>query len=124
MLSQKFTPDIPAALLFLGGTPELAQFTQGLEKQARQRYIVTLADINLQDEPPSPHGLARFVAARCTFEVLNNIDDPLTRQSALTGFQSRTSLSIGGFRVNFDASRRSGGCVTQSLRTQDGRPVG
>lgn len=35
-------------ILFVGGTPELAQFTQGLEKQARQRYIVALADVNLQ----------------------------------------------------------------------------
>jgi ABC-type branched-subunit amino acid transport system substrate-binding protein len=35
-------------VLFVGGTPELVQFTQGLEKQARQRYIVALADVNLQ----------------------------------------------------------------------------
>jgi hypothetical protein len=35
-------------ILFIGGTPELAQFTQGLEKQARQRYVVALADVNLQ----------------------------------------------------------------------------
>lgn len=170
LLSQKFTPDTPdtpdtpAVLLFLGGTPELAQFTQGLEKQARQRYIVALADINLQtlmqmgaarntpiiatqpvpmvnasmpvvrqyretlarlfDEPPTPHSLAGFIAARYTFEVLNNIDGPLTRQSALAGFRSRASLSIGGFRVSFDASRRSGGYVTQSMMAQDGRLIG
>jgi hypothetical protein len=35
-------------LLFMGGTPELVQFTQGLERQARQRYVVALADVNLQ----------------------------------------------------------------------------
>ena len=32
----------------MGGTPELVQFTQGLERQQRQRYIVGLADVNLQ----------------------------------------------------------------------------
>jgi ABC-type branched-subunit amino acid transport system substrate-binding protein len=47
-IGQKLTPLTPAVLLFIGGTPELAEFTQGLEKQARQRYIVALADVNLQ----------------------------------------------------------------------------
>ena len=37
-----------AILLFVGGTPELVQFTQGLERQQRQRYIIALADVNLQ----------------------------------------------------------------------------
>ncbi len=35
-------------ILFVGGTPELAQFTQGLDSQYRQRYIIALADVNLQ----------------------------------------------------------------------------
>ncbi|ABM37516.1 ABC transporter substrate-binding protein [Polaromonas naphthalenivorans] len=48
LLGQKLTTGTPSVLLFVGGTPELAQFTQGLEKQARQRYIVALADVNLQ----------------------------------------------------------------------------
>ena len=126
-LGQKLTPRTPAVLLFVGGTPELAEFTQGLEKQARQRYVVALADVNLQtmlqmgaakntpviatqpvpmvnaslpivrtyretmarlfDEPPTPLSLAGFIAARYTYEVLNDIDGPLTRQSALTAFQ-------------------------------------
>lgn len=47
-LGQKLTTATPAVLLFVGGTPELAEFTQGLEKQNRQRYIVALADVNLQ----------------------------------------------------------------------------
>lgn len=47
-MGQKLTPRTPAILLFIGGTPELAEFTQGLEKQSRQRYIVALADVNLQ----------------------------------------------------------------------------
>ena len=47
-LGQRLTPGTPAVLLFIGGTPELAQFTQGLERQQRQRYVVALADVNLQ----------------------------------------------------------------------------
>jgi ABC-type branched-subunit amino acid transport system substrate-binding protein len=47
-LGQQLGQNTPAILLFVGGTPELVQFTQGLEKQARQRYVVALADVNLQ----------------------------------------------------------------------------
>lgn len=164
MLGQKLTPRTPAVLLFVGGTPELAQFTQGLEKQARQRYIVALADVNLQtmlqmgaarntpviatqpvpmvnaslpvvrsyretlarlfDEPPAPLSLAGFIAARYTYEVLNEVEGALTRQSALAAFQRRASRDIGGFRVSFNAQRRSGGYVTQSMMTPDGRLIG
>jgi ABC-type branched-subunit amino acid transport system substrate-binding protein len=47
-LGQQLGRNTPAILLFVGGTPELVQFTQGLERQSRQRYIVALADVNLQ----------------------------------------------------------------------------
>ncbi|MFZ3140938.1 ABC transporter substrate-binding protein [Polaromonas sp.] len=164
LLGLKLTTSTPGVLLFVGGTPELAQFTQGLEKQARLRYIVALADVNLQtlmqmgaarntpviatqpvpmttaslpvvrqyretlarlfDEPPTPLSLAGFIAARYTFEVLNEIDTPLTRQSVLAGFQQRASLNIGGFRIAFNAQHRSGTYVTQSMMTLDGRLIG
>ena len=164
LLGQKLTASTPAVLLFLGGTPELAQFTQGLEKQARQRYILALSDVNLQtllqmgaarntpviatqpvplvsaslavvrkyretlarlfDEPPNSLSLAGYIAARYTFEVLNETEGPLTRQSALTSFRRRTNLDIGGFRINFNGQRRSGSYVTQSMMTQEGRLIG
>jgi ABC-type branched-subunit amino acid transport system substrate-binding protein len=164
LLGQKLTLDTPAVLLFVGGTPELAQFNQGLEKQVRQRYVVALADVNLQtllqmstarttaviatqpvpmtnaslpvvrqyretlarlfDEPPTPLSLAGFIAARYTFEVLSEVDGPLTRQSALAGFQQRASLDVGGFRISFNAQRRSSTYVTQSMMTPDGRLIG
>jgi hypothetical protein len=150
--------------LFVGGTPELAQFTQGLEKQSRQRYIVALADVNLQilmqmgaarntpvittqpvpmvnaslpvvrqyretlarlfDEPPTPHSLAGFIAARYTFEILNEIEGPLTRQNVLARFQRRSSVDVGGYRIAFDAQRRGSTYVTQSMMTLDGRLIG
>lgn len=40
--------DTPRILLFMGGTPELVQFTQSIDKQARQRFVLALADVNLQ----------------------------------------------------------------------------
>lgn len=47
-LAQHLGPESPPVLLFVGGTPELVQFTQGLERQSRQRYVVALGDVNLQ----------------------------------------------------------------------------
>jgi ABC-type branched-subunit amino acid transport system substrate-binding protein len=163
-LGQHLTARTPAILLFVGGTPELVQFTQGLEKQARQRYVVALADVNLQtmmqmgaarntpviatqavpmvnaslpvvrayretmgrlfDEPPTPLSLAGFIAARYTFDVLNDIDGAITRQTALAAFQRRASIDVGGYRVSFNAQRRSGAFVTQSMLTMDGRVIG
>ena len=164
LLGQKLTPATPGVLLFLGGTPELADFTLGLETQARQRYVVALADVNLQvlqdmgaargtpviatqpvplvtsalpivrtyretmarlfDEPPTALSLAGFIAARYTYEVLNSIEAPLSRQNALVAFQKRSRMDLGGFRVSFDAERCSCNYVTQSMLGRDGRQVG
>ena len=163
-LGQTLTPKTPAVLLFVGGTPELAEFTQGLEKQARQRYVVALADVNLQtmqqmgagrntpviatqpvpivtssmsvvrsyretlarlfDEPPTALSLAGFIAARYTYEVLNGVDGALTRASALSAFQKRLNLDLGGFQISFNKQRRSSTYVTQSMMTADGRVIG
>lgn len=163
-LGQKLTARTPAILLFIGGTPELAEFTLGLEKQSRQRYIVALADVNLQtmvqmgaarstpviatqavpmvnaslpvvrsyrdtlarlfDEPPTSLSLAGFIAARYTYEVLSDVEGALTRQSALAAFQRRSTLDVGGFRISYNAQRRSSTYVTQSMLTADGRLIG
>ena len=164
-LGQQMDQGTPAVLLFIGGTPELVQFTQGLDRQSRQRYVVALADVNLQtvlqmggakttpvivtqavpmvtassvpivrryrdvlarlfDEPPAPLSLAGFIAARYTFEVLADIDGTVSRANALAAFRKRAALDLGGYRVAFDARRRSAGYVTQSMLTADGRVVG
>ena len=47
-VGKSLNADTPRILLFMGGTPELLQFTQSIDKQARQRYLVALADVNLQ----------------------------------------------------------------------------
>lgn len=163
-LGQRLGPASPALLLFVGGTPELVQFTQGLERQARQRYVIALADVNLQtvqqlggarttpviatqavplvtaplpivrryrevlgrlfDEPPTALSLAGFIAARYTYEVLDDIEGPLTRAGALAAFQQRRDMDIGGYRISFQGLRRSASFVTQSMLTPDGRVVG
>ena len=163
-LGQRLGPASPALLIFVGGTPELVQFTQGLDKQARQRYVVGLADVNLQtvvqmgasrltpvivtqavplvtaglpivrhyreslarlfDEPPTPHSLAGFIAARYAFEVLGDIEGTLTRQNVLAEFQRRSNVDVGGYRIAFDPKRRSASFVTQSMLTADGRVIG
>ena len=164
-LGERLGPSTPALLLFVGGTPELAQFTRGLERQARQRYVLALADVNLQtlqqlggarstpviaaqavplasaalpivrryrevlgrffDEPPSALSLAGFIAAQYTHEVLASIPGPVTRASALAAFQRRQELDLGGYRVACASGQRgSGGFVTQSMLTVDGRVIG
>ena len=163
-LGQRLGPQSPALLIFVGGTPELVQFTQGLDKQARQRYVVGLADVNLQtmmqmgaarntpvivtqavpmvtsglqvvrsyretlarlfDEPPTPHSLAGFIAARYGFEVLSDVEGQPTRASVLSAFQRRSNMDVGGYRIAFDPRRRSATYVTQSMLTADGRVIG
>jgi ABC-type branched-subunit amino acid transport system substrate-binding protein len=161
---QTLNPNSAAIVLFVGGTPELAQFTQSLEKQSRQRYVIALADVNLQtlqqmgktrnipviatqavplissalpvvrsyrqvltrlyDEPPVSLSLAGFIAASYTCEVMKTIDGPLTRSSVLEAFTRRQSMDIGGFRVAFEAQRRTSVYVTQSMLGAGGRVIG
>lgn len=164
-LGQGLGADTPAIVLFIGGTPELVQFTQGLQRQSRQRYVVALADVNLQtllqmgagkatpviatqpvplvtsplpivrtyrevfarffDEAPTALGLAGFIAARYTFEVLSGADAALTRAGALAAFQQRASMDLGGYRIHYDpVQRRSATFVTQSMLGADGRVIG
>ena len=78
-LGQRIGAQSPAVLLFVGATPELAQFTQGLERQQRQRYVVALADVN-------PQTLQQLGAARNTPVVVTqavplvNAGLPVVRQ--------------------------------------------
>lgn len=157
--------DTPRVLLFIGGTPELLRFAQGVEKQSVQRYIVAMSDVNLQsvqqlgqisrytpiiatqvvpminaripvvrafrtalgrffDEPPTPIGLAGYVAAQYTTEVLRAIDGPLNRANAMRAFGRRNAVDLGGFHIAPDRDARVSSFVTQSMVTADGRLLG
>ena len=41
----------------------------------------------LFDEPPTPLSLAGYIAARYTYDVLNDVDGALTRRNVLTTFR-------------------------------------
>ncbi len=47
-LGKQLTTTTPRIVLFMGGTPELVQFLRGIDKQDTQRYVIGLADVNLQ----------------------------------------------------------------------------
>lgn len=77
-LGRTLTPDSPRILIFMGGTPELLQFSQGIGKQAAQRYIVAMADVNLQTL--SQLGISRHAAVIATQVVpLVNAALPVVR---------------------------------------------
>lgn len=100
LLARNMTPRTPAVLLFVGGTPELAEFTQGLDKQSRQRYIVALADVNLQTMLQM--GAARHTPVIATQPVpVVSSSTPVVRSYRETLArlfdEPPTSLSLAGF---------------------------
>lgn len=79
----------------------------------------------LYDEPPSPQGLAGFVAARYLLEALQQTQPaPWTRASVLASLQRRVPMDLGGFAVSYEGRRRQGAPVTQAMLTADARIVG
>ena len=99
-VGQSLRANSPAVLLFVGGTPELVQFTQGLDKQSRQRYVVALADVNLQTVLQM--GAARNTAVIATQAVpMVTAGVPVVRsyREALAKLfdEPPTALSLAGF---------------------------
>ena len=78
----------------------------------------------LYDEPPSPLGLAGFIAARYTAEVLAGISGPVTRASVLAALRQRNALEIGGFGVAYQDGKLATTQVTQTMLSANGRIVG
>ena len=118
-LGQRLTPGTPAILLFVGGTPELVQFTQGLEKQQRQRYIVALADVNLQTM--TQMGGARSTPVIATQAVpMVNASLPVVRSYRETMArlfdEPPVSLSLAGFiaaRYTYEVLRDMDGTLNR-----------
>lgn len=120
VLGQRMSSTTPAVLLFVGGTPELAEFTQGLDKQSRQRYLVALADVNLQT-------LVQMGAARSTPVIATqpvpavNSNLPVARHFrevlARLFDEPPTALSLAGFiagRYTFEVLAAMEGKLTRS----------
>lgn len=78
----------------------------------------------LYDEAPTAQGLAGFIAARYSAQLLASIPDAPSRSNVLAALRQRQNANVGGFRVTFQAQKRSSSFVTQTMLTADGRIVG
>ena len=113
-VGQKLGASSPAVQLFIGGTPELAQFTLGLEKQARQRYVLALADVNLQTMKEMGAARQTPVFAAQTVPMVNS-SLPVVRayRAAMSKFfdEPATPLSLAGYiaaRYTYEVLNRVG----------------
>lgn len=119
-LGQSLDANSPRVILFIGGTPELMSLAQGIGKQAQQRYIVALADVNVQTLQQS--GLSRHAAVIATQVVpLVNAQTPVVRMYRET--MSRlydeppSPQSLAGFmaaRYTYEALRQIDGPIVRS----------
>jgi hypothetical protein len=80
--------------------------------------------LRLYDEPPTPIGLAGYISATYTYDVLKSINGSLNRKNALAAFQRRDQIDVGGFKIKYNATGRGSQYVTQSMLSKDGRTVG
>jgi ABC-type branched-subunit amino acid transport system substrate-binding protein len=99
-LAQSLKAQSPRVLLFVGGTPELVRFSQGIEKQAAQRYIVAMSDVNLQSIQQM--GMSRFTPMIATQVVpMVNASLPIVKayRAALGRLydEPATPLSLAGY---------------------------
>ena len=113
-VGQKLGASSPAVQLFIGGTPELAQFTLGLEQQARQRYVLALADVNLQTMKEMGAARQTPVFAAQTVPMVNS-SLPVVRayRAAMSKFfdEPATPLSLAGYiaaRYTFEVLSKVG----------------
>lgn len=107
--------DAPTVLLFLGGAPELAVFTRGLERTGVQRYVVCLSDVDgalLEGLPsgakvplifaqvvPNPHSNSLVVVRRYRAALATLFDEapsPLSLAGYLAGRYAVHLLAVAG----------------------------
>jgi ABC-type branched-subunit amino acid transport system substrate-binding protein len=122
--SQQPSAHAAVVILFIGGTPELAQFTQSLEKQARQRYVVAFADVNLQTLQQM--GAAKSIPIIATQAVpMVNAALPIVRNYrqvlAKLYDEPPTPLSLAGFiaaRYTYEVIQGMQGSITRTTVLQ------
>ena len=76
------------------------------------------------DEAPTPQGLAGFIAARHTADLLASVPGPITRAGVLAASRRRSASSVGGYMVRYQGRELAAGLVTQAMLTADGRIIG
>jgi hypothetical protein len=111
-VGQKLAANSPAVQLFIGGTPELAQLTAGLEQQSRQRYVLALADVNLQTMKEMGAARQTPVFAAQTVPMVNS-SQPVVRayRAAMSKYfdDPANPLSVAGYiaaRYTFEVLNR------------------
>lgn len=123
-LAQSLRADSPRVLLFVGGTPELVRFSQGVEKQEAQRYIIAMSDVNLQSIQQM--GMSRFTPMIATQVVpMVNSSLPIVRayRTALNRFfdEPPTPLSLAGYvsaRYTYEVLQGMDGTINRAKALQ------
>ena len=69
------------------------------------------------DEAPTPQGLAGFIAARHTADLLASVQGPITRASVLAACRRRSASSGGGYAVRYQGRELAAGLVTKAMLT-------
>ncbi|MEY4536356.1 MAG: hypothetical protein RL171_507 [Pseudomonadota bacterium] len=118
-VGQKLAATSPAVQLFIGGTPELAQLTAGLEQQSRQRYVLALADVNLQTMKEMGAARQTPVFAAQTVPMVNS-SLPVVRayRTAMSKYfdEPANPLSLAGYiaaRYTFEVLNRVGASLSR-----------
>ena len=119
-LASSLNNESPRILVFLGGTPELHQFAQGLGQRSGQRFIVAMSDVNLQTLLQL--GLPRQAAVIATQVVpMVNSSLPVVRayRESLTRYfdEPPTPQSLAGYlsaRFAFAALQRADGAPNRA----------
>ena len=123
-LALTLTPDSPRVLLFVGGTPEMVRFAQGVEKQAAQRYLIAMSDVNLQSIQQL--GASRFTPMIAT-QVVPMVNSSLPVVKAYRNALGRlfdeppTPLSLAGYvsaRYTFEVLQGIEGSLTRAAALQ------
>jgi hypothetical protein len=99
-LGAQMRADAPAVLVFVGGTPELAGFCQGLAKQSRQRFVVGLADVDLATvHQMGTGGTASVIATQVVPGSRSSIAVVRAYRLALSRFfdEAPTPMSLAGY---------------------------
>lgn len=124
LIGKTLTVNTPRILLFMGGTPELVQFLQGIGKQAQQRYVIALADVNLQTMMQMGANRATPVMATQVVPMVNASVGVVRayRQTLARLFdEPPTPQSLAGYiaaRYTFEVLKRIDGQPTRSSALQ------
>jgi ABC-type branched-subunit amino acid transport system substrate-binding protein len=123
-LAKSLTPSSPRVLLFVGGTPELVQFSQGVEKQAAQRFIIAMSDVNLQSIQQL--GMSRYtpmIATQVVPMVNSSVPMVKTFRATLSRLYDEppSPLSLAGYvaaRYTHEVLQTIEGAVTRASALQ------